>query len=143
MNTPYFISIFYQLFWIVLIGTMAIGVYFMFRKFLKSLPKSDGKSELDWQNHYIEQTIHLWNPDQKLFLNELVAPVPELFRDVAKQKIAGKIGEIALHHHAERMTEAFIIEGYIRATPKRDHKWLLKTLEKKNIDLKPYEHLLN
>lgn len=143
MNTPYFLSIFYQTFWVALIGTMAIGGYFMFRKFLKSLPKSDGKSELDWQNHYIEQTIHLWKADQKLFLNELVAPVPELFRDVAKQKIAGKIGEIAIQHRANVMTEAFIIEGYIRATPKRDHKWLLKTLKKKNIDLKPYEHLLD
>jgi hypothetical protein len=41
------------------------------------------------------------------------------------------------------MTEAYIIEGYILATPKRDHKWLLKTLQKKNIDLKPYGHLLD
>jgi hypothetical protein len=122
---------------------MAIGGYFMFRKFLKSLPKADGKSELDWQNHYIEKTLHLWNSDQKLLLNDLVSPVPELFRDVARQKIAGKIGEIALQHHASKMTEAYIIEGYILATPKRDHKWLVKTLQKKNIDLKPYEHLLD
>ncbi|MCH5585671.1 DUF2621 domain-containing protein [Shimazuella sp. AN120528] len=122
---------------------MAIGGYFMFRKFLKSLPKADGKSELDWQNHYIEKTIHLWNTEQKSLLNDLVLPVPELFRDVAKQKIAGKIGEIALGHNASQMTEAYIIEGYILATPKRDHKWLIKTLQKKNIDLKPYEHLLD
>jgi hypothetical protein len=143
VNTPYFLSIFYQFFWVVLMGLMTIGGYFMFRKFLKSLPKADGKSELDWQNHYIEKTIHLWDTDQKLLLNELVAPVPELFRDVAKQKIAGKIGEIALQHNAKKMTEAYIIEGYILATPKRDHKWLLKTLQKKNIDLKPYGHLLD
>ncbi|WP_338057501.1 DUF2621 family protein [Shimazuella soli] len=143
MNTPYLLSVFYQFFWVALIGLMAIGGYFMFRKFLKSLPKADGKSELDWQNHYIEKTIHLWNTEQKSLLNDLVLPVPELFRDVAKQKIAGKIGEIALGHNASQMTEAYIIEGYILATPKRDHKWLIKTLQKKNIDLKPYEHLLD
>jgi hypothetical protein len=143
VNTPYLLSIFYQFFWVALIGLMAIGGYFMFRKFLKSLPKADGKSELDWQNHYIEKTIHLWNTEQITLLNELVMPVPELFRDVAKQKIAGKIGEIALLHNASQMTEAYIIEGYILATPKRDHKWLINTLKKKNIDLKPYEHLLD
>lgn len=143
MNTPYLLSVFYQFFWVALIGLMTIGGYFMFRKFLKSLPKADGKSELDWQNHYIEKTIHLWNTEQKTLLNDLVMPVPELFRDVAKQKIAGKIGEIALLHNASQMTEAYIIEGYILATPKRDHKWLINTLKKKNIDLKPYEHLLD
>jgi hypothetical protein len=143
VNTPYLLSVFYQFFWVALISLMAIGGYFMFRKFLKSLPKADGKSELDWQNHYIEKTIHLWNTEQKALLNELVMPVPELFRDVAKQKIAGKIGEIALHHNASQITEAYIIEGYILATPKRDHKWLINTLKKKNIDLKPYEHLLD
>lgn len=143
MNTSFLLSVFYQFFWVALIGLMAIGGYFMFRKFLKSLPKADGKSELDWQNHYIEKTIHLWNTEQKTLLNELVMPVPELFRDVAKQKIAGKIGEIALLHNASQMTEAYIIEGYILATPKRDHKWLINTLKKKNIDLKPYEHLLD
>jgi hypothetical protein len=142
VNTPYLLSVFYQFFWVILIGLMAIGGYFMFRKFLKSLPKADGKSELDWQNHYIEKTIHLWNTEQKSLLNDLVMPVPELFRDVAKEKIAGKIGEIALEHNASHMTEAYIIKGYILATPKRDHKWLIKTLKKKNIDLKPYEHLL-
>ncbi len=142
MNTPYLLSIFYQFFWIILVSLMAIGGYFMFRKFLKSLPLADGKSELDWQNYHIEQTVHLWTEEQKVLLNALVAPVPELFRDVAKQKIAGKIGEIALKHEATEMTEAYIVEGYIRATPKRDHKWLIQTLQKKNIDIKPYEHLL-
>ena len=44
------------LFWVViLISLMSIGGFFMFRKFLKSLPKNDGKSDLDWQNYYLEQ----------------------------------------------------------------------------------------
>ena len=60
---------------------------FMFRKFLKRLPKEDGMSELDWQDHYLSKTIHLWSADQKQLLNVLVEPVPELFRDVAKQKL--------------------------------------------------------
>jgi hypothetical protein len=113
----------------------------MFRKFLKALPQADGKSILDWQEHYINQTIHLWKDEDKKLLNELVEPVPKLFRDVAKQKIAAKIGEIALEHKATQMKQEYIIQGYILATPKRDHKWLIQTLEKKKIDLSPYQHL--
>jgi hypothetical protein len=129
--------------WSIFLFTMfAIGGYFMFRKFLKRLPKEDGKSILDWQEYYINETIHLWNDDQKKLLNELVAPVPELFRDVAKGKIAGKIGELAVEEKASIITEDLIIRGYIIATPKRDHKWLIKTLKQKEIDLKPYQSLL-
>ncbi len=143
MPMPEWLKWFYLLFWIALIGFMAIGGYFMFRKFLKALPKADGKSVLDWQEYYIKETSHLWTDEQKELLNELVSPVPKLFRDVAKQKIAGKIGQLALEAKADRMTEEFIIKGYILATPKRDHKWLIKTLQKKNIDLAPYKHLFN
>ena len=124
----------------ILIVLMAIGGFFMFRKFLKSLPKNDGKSILDWQNYYIEQTKHLWSDDQLKLLEELVQPVPPLFRDVAKQKIAGKIGEVALRKKAKTMTQSIIIEGYIKATPKRDHKFLRKTLVKHQIDVTTYEH---
>jgi len=137
--SPWFM--WFIVFWgAVLIFLMAIGGFFMFRKFLKSLPKADGKSILDWQNYYIEQTRHLWNEEQRQFLDELVAPVPPLFRDVAKQKIAGKIGELAYKRNAKTLTEALIIEGYIKATPKKDHKFLRKTLIKHNVDLTPYEH---
>ena len=61
----------------------------MFRKFLKQLPKQDGKSDLDWQNIYLDKTIHLWGDEEKALLGELVSPVPELFRQVAKEKITG------------------------------------------------------
>ncbi len=74
-------------------------------------------------------------------LNELVTPVPELFRDVAKHKIAGKIGELAVSEHAEDISEDLIIKGYIMATPKRDHKFLLKKLDEMEIDASPYRHL--
>ncbi|MGG3957115.1 DUF2621 domain-containing protein [Bhargavaea massiliensis] len=131
------------LFWVVfLLVTMSIGGFFMFRKFLKRLPKEDGKSELDWQQYYIEQTRHLWSEKERALLEDLVRPVPELFRDVARQKIAGKIGELALQEQADRITEDLVVRGYILATPKRDHKFLIKALQTKQIDLSKYEHLL-
>jgi hypothetical protein len=133
----------FTLLWtLFLVGIMAIGGYFMFRKFLKRLPKEDGMSILDWQDQYIQKTKHLWSEKQKELLEELVAPVPELFRDVAKEKIAGKIGELALKENADEMNLDLIIRGYIIATPKRDHKWLVKTLKHKQIDLSPYKELL-
>lgn len=121
---------------------MAIGGYFMFRKFFKKMPKEDGMSELDWQNHYIDQTRHLWGEEGKLFLEELVEPVPQLFRDVARDKIAGKIGELALEEKVDAITQDLIIKGYCLATPKRDHKFLIKKLSEKNIDQASYKQYL-
>ncbi|MDQ0859572.1 DUF2621 domain-containing protein [Bacillus sp. V2I10] len=130
------------LFWVVfLAGMLGIGGFFMFRKFLKRLPKEDGKSDLDWEDYYIQQTRHLWDSRQKELLEDLVEPVPELFRDVARAKIAGKIGEIALKENADRITQDLVIRGYITATPKRDHKFLLKRLKEKDIDHTPYRAL--
>lgn len=129
-------------FWtIFLVVTFFIGGYFMFRKFLKTMPKEDGMSTLDWEEHYIKETRHLWTDENKALLEELVEPVPELFRDVARNKIAGKIGELALNEKATEITEELVIRGYILATPKRDHKFLRKKLMQKNIDLKQYEYL--
>jgi len=130
------------LFWTVFMVVMLfIGGFFMFRKFLKRMPKEDGKSIMDWEEHYLNETRHLWPDDQKELLEELVKPVPELFRDVARQKIAAKIGELALEEKANTITESLIIKGYIKATPKRDHKFLRKTLAQKEIDITPYKHL--
>ena len=126
---------------VILVSLMAIGGYFMFRKFLKSLPKQDGKSDLDWQEYYLDKTIHLWNDEAKQLLRELTEPVPELFRQVAKEKIAGKIGELALAEKAMKIDLDLIIRGYIQATPKRDHKFLRKKLHEMKIDLSPYEHM--
>lgn len=133
---------FYVAFWIVLISSMAIGGYFMFRKFLKALPKADGKSDLDWQEFYVNKTLHLWKDEHKSLLNELVSPVPEIFRDVAKMSIAGKIGEIVLKENASNLEEQHIIRGYIIATPKRDHKFLKRKCAELEIDLTPYQNLL-
>ncbi|WP_044337277.1 DUF2621 domain-containing protein [Rossellomorea aquimaris] len=134
--------LYFILFWVVfLVASFAIGGFFMFRKFLKRFPKEDGKSDLDWEEHYVQETIHLWGDEEKQMLNELVTPVPELFRDVAKQKIAGKIGELALKDRASSITQELVIRGYILATPKRDHKFLRKKLNEMQIDVTPYEHL--
>lgn len=128
--------------WSVFFITMLfIGGFFMFRKFLKRMPKEDGKSILDWEEHYLSKTKHLWPEEQKILLEDLVKPVPELFRDVARQKIASKIGEIALEENSKKISQELVIKGYIVATPKRDHKFLRKTLRKKNIDVTQYEHL--
>lgn len=100
------------LFWVVvLISLMAIGGFFMFRKFLKALPKQDGKSDLDWQEYYLDKTVHLWGQAEKELLYELVSPVPELFRQVAKEKIAGKIGELALEEKVPPLTMTSLFEA--------------------------------
>src|SRR5690625_2122136 len=115
----------------------------MFRKFLKQLPKEDGKSEMDWQHYYIEKTKHMWDDKELEILNELVSPVPELFRDVAKQTIASKIGELAIKENKNKITEELIIKGYIIGTPKRDHRFLRRKLAEKNIAIEPYEKYFN
>lgn len=125
-----------------MIVLLAIGGFFMFRKFLKRLPKEDGRSDLDWQDYYIEKSKHLWTKEKINLLNELVSPVPDLFRDVAKAKIAGKIGELAIKEDADAISLDLIIRGYILATPKRDHKFLRKHLKEKNIDFSAYEILM-
>lgn len=126
-----------------LISTFTIGGYFMFRKFLKRLPKEDGKSILDWQEYYIQETAHLWTDELIYLLELLVQPVPELFRDIARNKIIGKIGEVVLQEKASIITQDYVIKGYILATPKRDHKFLIKTLHKQNINMKEFEHLFS
>ena len=130
------------LFWIITLAfLMGIGGFFMFRKFLKKLPKQDGKSDQDWEEYFIKQTRNLWSGNQKALLDDLVSPVPELFRDVARQKIAGKIGELALKEDAKEITEDLVIRGYIMATPKRDHKFLKKKLLERKVNMGLYEHL--
>jgi hypothetical protein len=131
-------------FWVfVLIGAMGIGGYFMFRKFFKVLPKADGMSKLDWQNHYVEASRHLWTEDSKAFLELLVSPVPKPFRDIARHSIAAKIGQVALESGASEVTRDHCIEGYILATPRRDYKSLIAFLERNGIDYSKHRHLLN
>lgn len=128
---------------VILITLMGIGGFFMFRKFLKRFPKEDGKSDMDWEEYYVSQTSHLWTSEQKELLEDLVSPIPELFRDVGRQKIAGKIGELAIKEKSETITQDLVVRGYIIATPKRDHKFLRKKLTERQINMNPYEHLFS
>jgi hypothetical protein len=132
------------IFWVfVLLFFMSVGGYFMFRKFLKVLPKEDGKSKLDWQNHYVDSSRHLWTEDSKAFLDQLVSPVPTAFRVIAKHSIAARIGQVALEAGAPEVTRDHCIEGYILATPRRDYRSLTSFLEKHQIDYSAYKHLLS
>ncbi|NJJ39787.1 DUF2621 family protein [Paenibacillus apii] len=130
-------------FWtFLLLGCMCIGGYFMFRKFLKVLPKADGKSKLDWQNYWVERSRPLWSEEAKAFLDQLVQPVPGPFRDIAKHSIAAEIGRIAIESSATEITRDHCIRGYISATPRRDSRFLIQFLEKNHIDYSPYRHLM-
>jgi hypothetical protein len=132
------------LFWVfILITFMSIGGYFMFRKFMKVLPMKDGKSKLDWQNHYVESSRHLWTEDSKRLLNLLVDPVPSPFRDIARHSIAARIGQVALESNARQITQEHCIEGYILATPPRDYKSLTSYLDKQQIDYSAFKHMLS
>ncbi|MNN74590.1 hypothetical protein D3C81_1908030 [compost metagenome] len=126
-----------------MLGAMTIGGFFMFRKFMKVLPKADGKSKLDWQNYWVERSRPMWTDDAKTFLDKLVSPVPQAFRDIAKHSIAAEIGKIAIESGASEVTRDHCIKGYIVATPKRDNKFLVKFLKKNEIDYSPYQHLMN
>lgn len=138
---PYFM--WFLVFWaVVLLFFMSVGGYFMFRKFFKVLPMGDGKSKLDWQNYYVESSRHLWTEESRRFLEQLVEPVPKPFRDIARHSIAAKIGQVALESGADRVTREHCLKGYLLATPKRDHKFLVEFLQKNEIDFNQYKHLL-
>jgi hypothetical protein len=133
----------FLVFWaVVLLFFMSVGGYFMFRKFFKVLPMGDGKSKLDWQNYYVESSRHLWTEESRRFLEQLVEPVPKPFRDIARHSIAAKIGQVALESGADRVTREHCLKGYLLATPKRDHKFLVEFLQKNEIDFNQYKHLL-
>jgi hypothetical protein len=141
-NTPDWFMWFIGFWTVVLVLFMTIGGFFMFRKFLKVLPKGDGKSKLDWQNYWVERSRPLWTEESKRMLDRLVSPVPTAFRDIAKHTIAAKIGQLAVESGASSVTEEHCIEGYILATPKRDHRSLRDFLDKSQIDYSSYRHLL-
>lgn len=144
MQAPSNFFMYFIAFWaIVMLVFMGIGGYFMFRKFLKVLPKADGKSTLDWQNYWVDRSRSMWSDEAKVLLDRLVEPVPGPFRDVAKHSIAAKIAEVAIEQGAAEVTQEHCIQGYIVATPKRDYRSLVTFLQEQNIDYKPYEHLFN
>ncbi|MFC5701912.1 DUF2621 family protein [Cohnella faecalis] len=141
-SAPDWFMLFIAFWTIVLVAFMCVGGFFMFRKFLKVLPQRDGKSKLDWQNHWVERSRELWTDDSKAMLDKLVSPIPTAFRDIAKHSIAAKIGQIAVESGASEVTSEHCVEGYIKATPKRDHRSLQAFLDKNQIDYSAHQHLL-
>lgn len=130
-------------FWVfIMVALVSIGGYFMFRKFLKVLPKQDGKSTLDWQNYWVETSRHLWTAESKEFLSKLVDPVPSAFRDIAKHSIAAQIGQLAVERGVPEVTRELCIEGYILATPRRDYKFLRKFLDDEGIDYERFRPMM-
>jgi Protein of unknown function (DUF2621). len=135
---------YFIIFWVVvMIGFMSFGGFMMFRKFLKVLPKRDGKSKLDWQNYWVDRSRGMWSEDSKSFLEELVSPVPSAFRDIARHSIAARIAQVAIEKGDTEVSRDHCIEGYIRATPKRDYRSLISFLNKRGIDYTAFTHLLN
>lgn len=141
-NAPDWFMYFIWFWTIILVLSMSVGGFFMFRKFLKVLPQRDGKSKLDWQNYWVEQSRELWTDESKAMLDKLVSPVPGPFRDIARHSIAAKIGQLAIESGASEVTREHCIEGYILATPRRDHRSLKDFLDKNHIDYSAYNHLL-
>ncbi|MUV39861.1 uncharacterized protein JNUCC1_03745 [Lentibacillus sp. JNUCC-1] len=51
--------------------------------------------------------------EEKELLEELVSPVPELFRDVARHKIASKIGELAIYEEKTHVDQDVVIRDIL------------------------------
>lgn len=66
-NTEQLVHELYRFLDIYAAGFHVYRRFFMFRKFLKVLPKADGKSKLDWQNYWVERSRSLWSDESKAF----------------------------------------------------------------------------
>ena len=131
------------IFWaVVMTFFLTVGGYFMFRKFLKALPMGSGKSKIDMQNELLEQARGMWSDESLAFLEKLVSPVPQAFRDLARHTIAAGICEVALGEKAVAITPDHCLRGYILSTPRRDHRSLIKFLQENNIDYTAHEDIL-
>src|SRR5699024_3636720 len=96
---------YFIIFWgFLLIGLMAIGGFFMFRKFLKMLHIEDGKSMMDWEILYMEKTKQCWKKNKNNCIEKIVFLVQNLFKDVPQKKFARKIGKVQLKKNEPKLT---------------------------------------
>lgn len=79
-----------------------------------------------------------WEKDAKDLLEELVKPIPIFARPMARKGIEKKILEVS----TEQVTKEAVIRGYLIASPGNMQERAIKMLKAKNIDLAPYEELL-
>lgn len=80
-----------------------------------------------------------WNNEAKSLLDEFMEPVPVFVRPMARKGIEAKIKELA---SGEEITTEDVIRGYILASPGKMKERAKSLLERKNIDLTPYQDIL-
>lgn len=80
-----------------------------------------------------------WNTDAKELLDELVSPIPVFVRPMARKGIEKKAVEIA---EGETVTKDDLVKAYIIASPGKMQERAVASLKSKNIDLTPYESLI-
>lgn len=81
-----------------------------------------------------------WNTEAKELLEELLKPIPIFARPMARKGIEKNIIEVA---GGETITQNDVVKGYIIASPGKMQDRAVKLLKAKNIDLTPYEDLLD
>lgn len=79
-----------------------------------------------------------WDKEAKDLLDELVKPIPIFARPMARKGIEKKILEVA----EGSVTKEAVVRGYLIASPGNMQERAVKLLQAKNIDLAPYEQLL-
>ncbi len=79
-----------------------------------------------------------WDKEAKDLLEELLKPIPVFARPMARMGIEKKIREAA----EGTVTRDAVIRGYLIASPGNMQERAVKLLQAKNIDLTPYEQLL-
>lgn len=80
--------------------------------------------------------------DAKIFFDELLSPIPFFVRPMAKKMILQKINEI----HSDKsvlVPRETLIEAYIAAGARsaKDSQRIRTFLNKKGVDITPYQHL--
>lgn len=81
-----------------------------------------------------------YQTEAKQLLEELVEPIPVFVRPMVKKGIEAKLKEIRAN---EEITQDDVIRAFLLASPGNMKQKVIDLLKKKNIDLDPYEDLLN
>ncbi|AUD13876.1 DUF2621 domain-containing protein [Planococcus sp. MB-3u-03] len=100
-------------------------------KFLKSMPKEDGLSDLNWEEYYVEKRSTYGEP-KKRALERIGTAGAGPFPPGGETENRGAHRRDPAGGKAKKMELQHIIRGYIQATPKRDHKFLRKNGRTRN-----------
>lgn len=83
-----------------------------------------------------------YTTETKNLLDELVSPIPFLFRSAAKKMIDKKIREVAADKGQTKIDRDTVIRGYLLASQGKDMDRVKSFLISKGIDLSPYQDLI-